>query len=98
MLLLSVEDDGRKTMVGDWGTIVERRMDSDSLGDAGVMLLVFGMLVCVSSQSMQQIAEVVIESCKWFAGRCKLFLLPDKSVDAPSGQVLSKMQMQRGLS
>ena len=65
-------------------------MDSDSLGDAGVMLLVFGMLVCVSSQSMQQIAEVVIESCKWFAGRCKWFLLPDKSVDAPSGQVLSR--------
>lgn len=47
MLLLSVEDAGRKTMVDDWGTIVERRMDSDSLGDAGVMLLVFGMLVCV---------------------------------------------------
>jgi hypothetical protein len=96
VFLLSVEDAGRKTMVDDWGTIVERRMDSDSLGDAGVMLLVFGMLVCVSSQSMQQIAEVVIEACKRFAGRCKWFLLPDKSVDAPSGQVLSKVQ--RGLS
>lgn len=43
--MLSVETTGRKTMVDDWGTIVERRMDSDSLDDAGVMLLVFGMLV-----------------------------------------------------
>ena len=50
-------------------------MGSDSLGDAGVMLLVFGMLVCVSSQSMQQIGEVVIEACKRFAGRRKWFLL-----------------------
>jgi len=50
-------------------------MDSDSLGDAGVMLLVFGMLVCVSSQSMQQIGEAVIEACERLAGRCKWFLL-----------------------
>jgi hypothetical protein len=57
-------------MVDDWDTIVERKKDSDSLGDAGVMLLVSEMLVCVSSQSMQRVAEVVIEACKRFAGKC----------------------------
>ena len=47
VLLLCEEDAGRKAVVHDWDMIVERKMDSDSLGDAGVMVLVFEMLVCV---------------------------------------------------
>ena len=78
VLLLCEDDAGRETLVDDWGTVVERKMDSDSLCDAGVMLLVCEMLVCMSSQSMQQMAEVVIVACKRFAGRSKWFLLPDK--------------------
>lgn len=35
VLLVCEEDAGRKAMVDDWDTIVERKMDSDSLGDAG---------------------------------------------------------------
>lgn len=72
----------------DWGTVVELKMDSDSLCDAGVMSLVSDMLVCVSSQSMQQMAEVVIEVCKRFAGRSKWFLLPDKRQTSSMRQVV----------
>ena len=47
MLLLCEEDAGRKAVVHDWDMIVERKMDSDSLGDAGVMVLVLRCLyVC----------------------------------------------------
>lgn len=47
VLLLCEEDAGRKAVVHDWDMIVERKMDSDSLGDAGVMVLVLRCLyVC----------------------------------------------------
>jgi len=47
VLLLSEEDADRETLMDGWSTVVERKMDSDSLGDVGVVLLVFEMLVCV---------------------------------------------------
>lgn len=44
--------------------------------------------MCVSSQSMQRVAEVVIEACKRFAGQCYWFLLPDKRQTSSMRQVV----------